>query len=59
MRRFYYEKRLQGFIAGALSGIILAGGIAIASNTTTLYDVMTNGIKIFVDGQKIYITNRI
>ncbi len=47
------KKGLQGFIAGTLSGIILTSGIAIAANTTTLYDVMTNGIKIFVDGQKI------
>lgn len=47
------KKTLQGFIAGTLSGIILTSGIAIAANTTTLYDVMTNGIKIFVDGQKI------
>lgn len=47
------KKRLQGFIAGALSGIILASGVAIAANTTTLYDVMTSGIKIYVDGQKI------
>lgn len=47
------EKRVQGFIAGTLLGIMLSSGIAIASNTTTLYDVMTNGIKIFVDGQKI------
>ena len=47
------KKRLQGFIAGTLLGVILTSGIAIAANTTTLYDVMTNGIKIFVDGQKI------
>ena len=47
------KKRLQGFIVGAISGIVLTSGIAIASNTTTLYDVMTSGIKIFVDGQKI------
>ena len=47
------KKRLQGFIAGTLSGIILTSVNAIALNTTTLYDVMTNGIKVFVDGQKI------
>ena len=47
------KKRLQGLFAGVLIGAMLTSGITIASNTTTLYDVMTNGIKIFVDGQKL------
>ncbi len=47
------KKRLQGFIAGTMAGILIASGVVIASNTTTLYGVVTNGIKIFVDGQKL------
>ncbi len=47
------KKRLQGLVAGMLIGTILAGGAAFAANTTTLYNVLTNGIKIVVDGKKL------
>lgn len=47
------KQRLQGLFAGVLIGTILTSGIAIATNSTTLYNVITNGIKIFVDGQKL------
>ncbi|MBE7047979.1 MAG: hypothetical protein E7393_01205 [Ruminococcaceae bacterium] len=47
------KKRLQGLIAGALIGTTITGGAAIAANTTTLYDVVANGIKIVVDGKKL------
>lgn len=47
------KRRLQGLIAGMLIGAMLTGGIAIAANTTTLYDVIINGVKIVVDGQKL------
>ncbi len=47
------KRRLQGLIAGMLIGAMLTGGIAIAANTTTLYNVLANGIKIVVDGQKL------
>lgn len=47
------KKRLQGLIAGVLIGITVAGGAVFAANTTTLYDVLINGIKIVVDGQQL------
>ena len=47
------KKRLQGFIAGTLSGVLLSGTVVALANTTTLYDVFVGGIKIVVDGQKI------
>ncbi|MBQ7901437.1 MAG: hypothetical protein IJ365_05695 [Clostridia bacterium] len=47
------KKRLQGVIAGMLVGAILTSGVVFAVNTTTLYDVIANGIKIVVDGQKL------
>ncbi|MBE7010860.1 MAG: hypothetical protein E7418_05150 [Ruminococcaceae bacterium] len=47
------KKRLQGLVIGVLMGIIFTSGIAIAANTTTLYDVIANGVKIVVDGQKL------
>ena len=47
------KKRLQGLIAGVLIGTIITGGAAFAVNTTTLYNVIANGIKIVVDGQKL------
>lgn len=47
------KKRLQGIIVGVLIGILFTSGIAIAANTTTLYNVVANGVKIVVDGQKL------
>lgn len=47
------KKRLQGLIAGVLIGATITGGVVFAANTTTLYNVIANGIKIVVDGQKL------
>ena len=47
------KKKLQGLIAGVLIGTIVTGITVIATNTTTLYDVIANGVKIVVDGQKL------
>lgn len=47
------KKRLQGLIAGVLIGATATGGGVIAANTTTLYNVIANGIKIVIDGQKL------
>ena len=47
------KKRLQGMIAGVLIGATMTGGAVIAANTTTLYDVISNGVKIVVDGKKL------
>lgn len=47
-------KKLKGYLLGFLSAALLFGGVsAFAVNTTTLYDVLTNGITIVVDGQKL------
>lgn len=47
------KKMLTGYVIGFLSAAVLAGGVACAVNTSTLYDVITSGIKIVVDGQKL------
>ncbi|MEE1013481.1 MAG: stalk domain-containing protein [Clostridia bacterium] len=47
------KKRLQGLVAGVLIGAMLTSGVVLAANTTTLYDVIANGIKIIIDGQKL------
>ncbi len=47
------KKRLQGFIAGTLVGIMVAGGTVLATNSTTLYNVITEGISIIIDGNKL------
>lgn len=44
------KKTIKGYLLGFLSAAVLIGGI---SNAATLYDVVTNGIKIVVDGQTI------
>lgn len=46
-------KRLQGLVAGILIGGLLTSGVVLAANTTTLYNVIANGIKIFIDGEKL------
>lgn len=47
------KKRLEGLIAGVLIGATITGGTVFAINTTTLYDVLMNGIKIVIDGQQL------
>ena len=51
------KKRLQGLIAGMLIGALITGGAVIAANTTTLYDVLMNGIKTVVDGRELQPTD--
>lgn len=51
------KQRLHGLIAGVLVGTALISSIAIAANTTTLYDVITSGIKIVVDGKELHPTD--
>lgn len=48
------KKRLSGLLAGILIGSIMTGSIAFAANGTTLYDVITNGIKIVIDGKELH-----
>lgn len=45
------------YASGVLIGVMLTGGIVIAANTTTLYDVLMNGIKIVVDGKELHPTD--
>ncbi len=47
------KKRLQGLVAGILIGATVTGGVVFGANTTTLYNVIANGIKIVIDGQKL------
>ena len=51
------KKRLQGLIAGVLIGAMLTSGMVFATNTTTLYDVVVNGIKIVLDGKEFTCTD--
>jgi len=48
------KKTLKGYLLGFLSASLMIGCVtAFAANTTTLYNVIANGIKIVVDGQKL------
>lgn len=47
------KKTLKGYLLGFLSAAIVTSGVAYAAGTTTLYDVIANGIKIVIDGEKI------
>ena len=44
---------LKGYVLGFLSAALIASSIGYAANTTTLYNVLLEGVKIVVDGQKI------
>lgn len=47
------KKALKGYLAGFLSAAVLVSGVTYAANTTTLYDVIANGIKIVIDGRQL------
>lgn len=47
------KKMLKGYVLGFLSAALIVSSIGYAANTTTLYNVLLEGVKIVVDGQKI------
>lgn len=51
------KQKLQGIITGVLIGATITGGVAFAANTTTLYDVIADGIKIVIDGKELHPTD--
>ena len=51
------KKTLKGYILGILSSVILFSIIAYAANTTTLYNVRANGVKIVIDGKELHPTD--
>ncbi len=51
------KKTLKGYILGILSSVILFSIIAYATNTTTLYNVRANGVKIVIDGRELHPTD--
>ena len=52
------KKIFKGYVVGFLSAVILILGItAFATSTTTLYDVITDGIRIVLDGKEFTCTD--
>jgi len=48
------KNTIKGYVIGVISTILVIGCItAFAANTTTLHNVVVNGIEIFVEGKKI------
>lgn len=47
------RKTLKGVLIGVIIGVIICGITGLAANSTILYDVVTGGIKIVVDGQRV------
>ena len=47
------KKTIKGYVLGFITASLLVTGIGYAANTTTLYDVIANGVKIVIDGQKL------
>lgn len=46
------KKRLQGFVAGVLSVLVVSGVYALAKNATEIIEVTYNNIKIVMDGKE-------
>ena len=52
------KKTLKGYLIGFLSAIFIIGCVtAFAANTTTLYDVIVDGVKIVLDGKEFTCTD--
>lgn len=51
------KKTIASYFLGFLTAAILANGAIYAANTTTLYDVITDGVKIVLDGHELYPTD--
>lgn len=50
--------QFKGLIAGIIIGATIASGVTVAAaNTTTLYNVLTEGIKIVIDGKEFTATD--
>lgn len=47
------KEKLKGLLAGVIIGVMITGGSVLAFGSTTLYDVITDGVKIVVDGKKL------
>lgn len=47
------KKTFKGYVIGFLSAALVITGIGYAADTTTLYNVLMQGVKIVIDGQKI------
>lgn len=48
------KRILKGYLLGFISAVLVVGCItAFGANTTTLYDVIANGIKIVIDGREL------
>ena len=51
------KEKLKGLFAGMLIGATITGGVVSAFGTTTLYDVIVDGIKIVLDGKEFTCTD--
>lgn len=47
------KKAIKNYLFGFVSAAVLVSGISYAASTTTLYDVVVGGVKIYVDGHKL------
>ena len=47
------KEKFKGIIIGVLIGTMITATTSFAVNTTTLYDVVTNGIRIVIDGKQL------
>lgn len=48
-----FKEKLKFVVVGFLIGVLLVGSIGFAASTGTLYDVLTGGIRIVVDGKQL------
>ena len=51
------KEKLKGILIGFLLCAMLSGTIAIVANASTLYDVITSGVRIIIDGKELNATD--
>lgn len=47
------KEKIKGLVLGLIIGAMITGGTTLALNASTLYDVITDGVSIVVDGKKL------
>lgn len=47
------KEKIKGLVLGFIIGMMITGGTTLALNASTLYDVITDGVSIVVDGKKL------
>ncbi len=51
------NKTAKGIVIGLVIGLVISSGIALAANSSTLYNVITSGVRVVIDGKELNATD--